>query len=304
MRTVLLAVLGLRETDDSDPVLRTMLVVVGIIVPVLPARAQIPASDSSTLAERYRTARLQRLVQPYLTGHRTLPIQSTRPVPVRIDSLLGPTPDRDTTASPTQQPRFSVNEVRRVRDLERSWFQDRYRDVEWAFLGTSTQFTVFDTTRTRDLRARLQAQFGEPTRTMAEVYSREWRRAPDSTRDPPIQFEYWFIVNDSMPVRVMDVNGPSDRGVIVSTRRRHRHQLHALRAALLRPLRTPTRAPYVDYYYESETGRWYRVGFDGTDFFRERISRFDILSGRRPSLDTARIESSTEADASSSSSTP
>jgi hypothetical protein len=138
---------------------------------------------------------------------------------------------------------------------------------------------------------------------MAEVYSREWRRAPDSTRDEPIQFEYWFVVNDSIPVRVSDVNGPVERGVIVSTDRAHREQLPALRAALFGPLRRAERAPYVDYYYEEETRRWYRVGYDGTRFFRERISRFDITPGRRPHLDSSRMESSPRHEASPASST-
>ncbi len=258
-------------------------------------RAQTPEDDSLSLAERYRTARLQALVQQYLTGRRTLPIQPVRFLPVQGDSLLGGSMAPD-TAGPSENEGlpFPIEEVRHVRHLERSWFQERYREVEWSFLGTSTQFTVFDTTRTRDLRARLQAHFGDPTRTMAELYSKEWKQASASAREEPIQFEYWFIVNDSIPVRVLDVDGPGERGMIVSTDRDHRKQLEDLRATLFRPLRTSERAPYVDYYFEKETGRWYRVGFDGTDFFRERISRFDIVPGRRPVLDTARIESASD----------
>lgn len=259
-------------------------------------QAQTPAGDSMSLAERYRAARFQALVQEYLTGKRSLSIRPPRSLPVRFDPLLGGKEMQDTTATEGEtEPGFPIDDVRHVRDLERSWFREKYSEVEWAFLGAGTRLTVFDTTQTRDLRARLQAQFGDPTRTMAEVYSNKWRRAPDSTREEPIQFAYWFIVNDSIPVRVLDVNGPWERGVIVSTDRTHREQLYALRAALLRPLRSSTRAPYVDYYYEEETGRWYRVGFDGTDFFSERVSRYDIIPGRRPSLGADRVSSAAEA---------
>jgi hypothetical protein len=114
----------------------------------------------------------------------------------------------------------------------------------------------------------------------------EWVRRPDSTREDLVQFAYWFVVNDSIPVRVTDANGPSARGLIVSTDRAYRDRLRALRRALLDPLRRKERAPYVDYYYEDETRRWYRVGFDGTSFFREQITRRDIVRGRRPRLET------------------
>jgi hypothetical protein len=169
--------------------------------------------------------------------------------------------------------------------LERSWFRDRYSDVAWSYFGSGPRVNFVDTSRTRDLRARLQAQFGDPTRTFAEVYSNEWTRAPDSTREEPIQFAYWFVVNGSLPVRVTDVDGPQGRGLIVSTRRSHRDRLPALRAALLQPLRNVKRAPYVDYVYVEETNHFFRAGFDGQNFFRERISRFDIVPGRRPRLE-------------------
>jgi len=271
------------------------------VVLVPGAQAQPTPPDSLSLVERYRTTRVHMLVQEYLAERAGIPVRPPRPLPVEPDSLLEPEAPRVPGASPAR-PSFPVTEVRRVRDLERGWFRTQYENVEWSFLGAGTRLTFYDTTRTRDLRARLQAQFGDPTHTMAEVYSREWRRTPDSVRAEPIQFEYWFVVNDSIPVRVSDINGPAERGVIVSTDRGHRERLPALRAALFAPLRRGDRAPYVDYYYEEETRRWYRVGYDGTQFFRERISRFDITPGRRPNLDTAQVESSSAREASSTSS--
>jgi hypothetical protein len=253
--------------------------------------AQRPSEDSVSLAERYRTARFRSLAQEYLTGRRTIPIQPVRPLPTRADSLFSSSGD-DTTDARETPSSFPIDKVRRVRDLERSWFRNRYREVQWSFLGPGTYLTFADTVRTRDLRARLQARFGNPTRTLAEIYSNEWVATPDSVREDPVQFEYWFVVNDSIPVRVSDANGPGGRGVIISTDRRRREQLSALRASLLEPLREERPAPYVDYYYESSTERWYRVGFDGATFFRERISRFDIVPGRRPTLDTTETDSS------------
>lgn len=259
------------------------------------AQGQTRPTDSLSLVQRYRMARVHVLAQEYISGRRSLPVLPTEDFPIRIDVLP------DTSASgPSgisgrrEDPSFEIDEVRRVRSLERTWFRNQYADVQWSYLGAGIQLTFFDTTRTRDLRARLQAQFGDPTRTLSEVYSNEWATTPDSNREASIQFEYWFIVNDSLPVRVSDVDGPGARGLIFSTDRANRERIEALRASLLDPLRREERAPYVDYYYNEETQRWYRVGFDGQSFFRERISRFDIVPGRRPHLDTIEAESAPE----------
>ncbi|PSQ96880.1 MAG: hypothetical protein BRD55_04345 [Bacteroidetes bacterium SW_9_63_38] len=276
---------------------------VGIVLgALLPASgwAQPTPADSLSLAERYRAVRFQALVQQFLEERRGVPVRPPRALRAQGDSIAA-TRHPDKRAAAPDQRSFPVTDVRRVRDLERTWFRERYADVEWSFLGAGTRVTFFDTTRTRALRAYLEAAFGEPTRTMAELYSNAWRRAPDSTREEPIQFEYWFIVNDSIPVRVSDVNGPAERGVIVSTRRQYRDRLLALRNGLLAPLRGGRPAPYVDYYYEDETRRWYRVGYDGETYFRERISRFDITPGRRPALETSRTGTSSSESSSSAS---
>ena len=280
------------------PLLGGVCIVLGGLLPAAGSAQPTPA-DSLSLAERYRAARFQMLVQTFLEGRTGVPVRPPRVFRVQGDSIVT---GGETADSLGRRPRrsFPVTDVRRVRDLELSWFRERYKDVKWSFLGAGTRITFFDTTRTRVLRAHLQAQFGEPTRTLAEVYSNEWRRAADSTREAPIQFEYWFVVNDSIPVRVSDVNGPRDRGVILSTSRRYRDRLVGLRESLLAPLRDGAPAPYVDYFYEEETRRLYRVGYDGEAYFRERISRFDITPGRRPSLETSQTGASSASEAASS----
>ncbi|WP_146110109.1 hypothetical protein [Salinibacter sp. 10B] len=257
-------------------------------------RADRAAQDSLSLLERYQRARIRLLAREVLSGSRPLRVLPPKTLPTQAPPLVATAAASDTSTTVDAPPPFPLDDVRRVRDLERSWFLDRYSNVEWAYYGSGTRINFIDTARTRDLRARLQAQFGDPTRTFADVYSNEWARAPDSTREEPIQFSYWFVVNGGLPVRVTDVDGQQGRGLIVSTRRSHRDRLPALRAALLEPLREGERAPYVDYVYVEQTNHYFRVGFDGQDFFRERISRFDIVSGRRPRLDARDTNSSPE----------
>jgi len=122
----------------------------------------------------------------------------------------------------------------------------------------------------------LQAHFGDPTRTLAEVDLVQQR-----PRDEYIQFEYWLVLNDSIPFRIMDVNGPFERGIVVASAPRYRDQLRAIRQALLERLITePRRAPFVDYYYQRETDTWYLTGFDGGAFFLEPIRRPLMIPGR------------------------
>ncbi|MFP4227934.1 MAG: hypothetical protein ACLFTE_03805 [Salinivenus sp.] len=253
----------------------------------MPAAAQTQTADSLNLIERYRTARVQTLARQALRRGwraRALPADS---IPVRRPPLLRRSTDSD---SSDDAPAVAIEETRVVSRLEREWFTAKFESTEWSFLGANSSLTVFDTTYTRELRARLQAQFGDPTQTLADL--------PDTSRSGEAQFEYWFVVNDSIPVRVSDPNGPHDRGLIVATERRLRDRLPELRAALLRPLRQPEREPYVDYYYETTDDsptRWYRTGFDGQSYFMDRIQRSDILTGRRPHVEPAVPDDSTEA---------
>lgn len=244
-----------------------------------PAEAQTQAADTLNLIDRYRTARIQALARQALRRGWTARALSPDSVPVRRPALLQ-RPDAEEDGPDDTAPRFRVDDVRAVQRLERGWFEDEHGGTDWSFLGASTHLTFFDTTYTRDLRARLQAQFGDPTQTLAD--------RPDTSRIGEAQFEYWFVVNDSIPVRITDANGPRDRGLIVATESRLRDRLPDLRAALLRPLRQPERAPYVDYYYDTTddgTRRWYRAGFDGRAFFLDRIPRSEIVTGRRPAVE-------------------
>ena len=244
-------------------------------------------TDSLTLISRYRMARHRLLAQQFV-AQMPMRVLPPEPIPVPVDSLVEPSTPTDTAGAEPGVPSFPIDEVRALRDLERSWFRNTYGDTDWAFLGSGPRLTVLDTTRTRDLRARLQVHFGDPTFTPVEADLDAWRRRPDSTRENLVQFAYWFVVNDSIPVRVTDVDGPNGRGLIVSTDQAYRDQLRGLRASLLAPLRRKERVPYVDYYRNPDTGRWYRVGFDGESCFREHISRRAIVPGRRPRLETVR----------------
>ncbi|PSQ98031.1 MAG: hypothetical protein BRD51_03770 [Bacteroidetes bacterium SW_11_64_17] len=262
-----------------------------------PVSAQTTDDDEETtdepgLIERYQEARLRALVRRHLQQRgRRLPAYPIESLPTPTDSLF------ETEAGPgsmaSDESSFPLEDVRPVRRQEKDWFRDRFADTNWAFLGETTEHTFLDTARTSDLRARLQEEFEAPT----------WTPADTPLKKPPVepsQFEYWFVVNDSIPVQVMDPKGPEGRGLIVAVARSHRPQLRSLRDALLTPLRRADRAPHVDYYYNVRRERWYRTGFDGQSFFLEQIPEADVVPGQRAYLDTVRTSGSAPASDESS----
>lgn len=269
-------------TDARTTLWRPLLAMaVAVLIPsgTLPSvlAQQRSPTPSEVLIQRYQAARQRVLVQRIVqTGHRGVRPLPPTTLPVASDSLLRlRSPD---AASSSAGPALAVTSVRKVRKLERSWFRDTFHDTPWAFFGSSRRFAFVDTTRTRDLRARLETQYGPPTQALGDFDLR-------SPRDEYIQFEYWFVVNDTIPVVVIDVGGPMERGLIVSTDAAYRSHLPALRRHLLHPLRDTERSVYVDYYYNDVQRRWYRTGFNGRTFFRERVYRSQLVPGRRPWID-------------------
>lgn len=244
-------------------------------------------TDDADLIERYQEARLRALMRRLLRQRgRRLSAHPLEPLSTPTDSLFTTGSDQGSVAA--DDPSFPLDDVRPVQRQEQDWFRDRFTDTEWAFLGDTPEHTFLDTARTSDLRARLEAEFGAPTQTLADI----------PLEKPPVkksQFEYWFVVNDSIPVQLMDPNGPKGRGLIVAVERSYRNQLSSLRDALLAPLRRTNRAPHVDYYYDGRREHWYRTGFDGQSFFLEQIPEADVVPGQRAYLDNVQTSESAPA---------
>lgn len=182
---------------------------------------------------------------------------------------------RLTAAFPPAIETFSVDSWNVVGRLRAPLHKPQFSTTKWAFTGSNSRSTL-DTMKTADLRARLQFQFGSPTITLAEV------GYPDSlARDEVIEFEYWFVLNDSVNVIVMDVNGPWDRGIVLAADMRFRSELQAIKHSFLgQLLRESSRKPFTDYYFNYDQQMWYLTGYDGARFFDVRIQRPDLRLGR------------------------
>lgn len=197
----------------------------------------------------------------------------------RLQALPWPAPAADTTPVAVPAPareRLVVDTVVAIPKLLQGFFERRFEDTEWAYYG-SNHATRVDTTLTWRLRAALEAAYGSPTRTVVEI-----GQDTSLTLSNAAQFEYWLIVNDTIPVIVSDVGGPLDRGLVIATDRRLRDRLEELRDVLFEPYTRPhaPRAPFADYFYDVEGRRWYLAGYDGFRFVMRATPRPRLRMGR------------------------
>lgn len=236
-----------------------------------------PSASAQSLVEMYRAARFKTQAERVTTGFRAQPLAPahlsypTDSLREWVDTVFPP----ELLISGPERPTLTVSKWELVPKLGRGWFRSKFNEAKWAYVG-SNSLSVVDTTFTRDLRARLQAEFGSPTQTIADLdHSRTDRPAEY------IQFEYWFVLNDSIPLMVMDVNGPFERGLVVASARSYQDVLADIKDALLGRLgETDARAAYADYYYLSEQRMWFLTGYDGEKYYIERIARPDLKLGR------------------------
>ena len=226
----------------------------------------------------YAEARSQMLYRAYIesNGEYVLPLGLSRSQ-VASDSLLDWIAEtiglREKVPPPVFRGEIHTWEVLSLADQPDGLAQ--FEDVQWSYLGNNF-FTPMDTVDTPEIRAHLEAHFGSPTQTVVEIKQED--RFP---RDDYSQFEYWFVVNDSIPMIVMDVGGPFDRGVIVATDHRFRSLLYRMRRSLLgAAIRRSEPVPYVDYYYHRLVEKWYLTGFNGTEYFTREIPEPDLKPGR------------------------
>ncbi len=250
-----------------------------LLVYTLQAHAQNGRIAWDEVGFVYAQEKFQRIYQAYIEtyGEYVDPLEPAR-FPVASDSLFGwireamGMPVEASSSGPFQG---EINAWTLVSIDGRADWLTRFGSVQWAYMGNNF-FTLLDTVATPEIRARLEAYFGPPTQTAVET-----KQGDETPSDENGQFEYWFVVNDSIPMMIMDVRGPFDRGVIVATDQRFRSVLYRMRQSLLAiVMRRTEPAPYVDYYYNFVTDKWYSTGYDGAEYFLNQIRRPNLTLGR------------------------
>ena len=272
----------MRPTPPANRLARILWIAGGLLMlaVVSPVYGQgLPHVSRYDVGNFYREARMQMQFNEMLsTINARVALRPPEHVPSPSDTIAAWIASLDPYYVPPKKVRKLPKRVETwqlVKRIERHQYAKQFEEVQWAYMGNN-YITPIDTTHTQIIRAYMQARFGSPTRTLVELdFSGNLRR------EEYIQFEYWFILNDSIPMIVMDANGPFDRGVVVACDHRYRSILYNLRQSFLGTLMSKQQpAPYVDYYYNYPARRWYRTGFDGQQFFKDPIGQPNLARGR------------------------
>jgi len=258
-------------------------VVYGTFLAAVMLAASVPHdSVAQDIVEVYRTQRFRVISSRVAARQRPITPRQPNDLPVSLDTLAlwQALQNRSTDQGEPSSPPIIVERWTRTPKLLQNWFVRRFGSGSWVYLGAN-RLEPLDTTRTQELRAGLQGHFGKPTVVLAD----ERGKAELAERNVT-QFQYWFALNDSIPLLVMDVNGPFERGLVVATDEVYGALLPAIKKAFLdRLISDPARDAYVDYYIDVDTGQWFMTGYDGRDYVLRPIDRPD-LGLSRPVLST------------------
>jgi hypothetical protein len=172
---------------------------------------------------------------------------------------------------------FRVPTFRKVDNKDRAAFMTRFNQMR-DMTGNGFQGeTAIDRIPSTEIRARLQRQFGNPTVTVVDFVG-----APNVRPGNSIQFEYWFIVNDSIPMMILDSDGPFANGLVMGGSSRYVDMMPSVKRAFTDKLMSDrTLAEFNDFFYSPEREQWYQIRYLNGRFETKPISVPDHLKTLR-----------------------
>lgn len=163
---------------------------------------------------------------------------------------------------------FSTTDIQKIPYEDYEKFEEQFGDVDWTSSGFDASLPI-DRIPTSELRARLQKVYGDPTFGVEDLMNQ-----PDFSPSKYIQFEYWFIVDDEIPMIVLDVDGPFRSGLIYAGAPQFVDLMPEIKRNFSSELMSvDSLAEYRDYFYVIDEDQWYVVGYEDGEFLREEISQ-------------------------------
>ncbi|MDZ7681867.1 MAG: hypothetical protein U5J63_09210 [Fodinibius sp.] len=170
-------------------------------------------------------------------------------------------------ASMSAHAQFEAPDIQKVSQEQRASFMDRFNDIKWTGRGLYNE-TELDDQQTNEIRARLQARFGDPTQTIEDLIDQK-----DFRPGKAIQFEYWFTVNDSIPMMVLDWDGPFGSGLTFVGASRYIDLMPQVKRTFARELLAIKElGNYQDYFYSPERQQWFNVKYQDGKYKTKQIS--------------------------------
>jgi len=164
---------------------------------------------------------------------------------------------------------FEDPDIQKVESNEKDAFQERFSDINWTGQGLYNPTTI-DRIPTIELRSRLQAVYGDPTQVIGDLINQKNYRPGKA-----VQFEYWFIIDDEIPMMILDLDGPFENGLVYVGASRYIDLMPQVKRTFTRQLMNEGEdfASFSDYFYSPERDQWYIVRYQDGEFEREAIDR-------------------------------
>lgn len=168
---------------------------------------------------------------------------------------------------------FEAPEFEKITKENRAQFERQTQDIKLTGQGLYED-TKLDSRQTNEIRARLQALFGDPTQTLEDLIDKANFRPGKA-----IQFEYWFMVNDSIPLMVLDWNGPFGSGLTYGGASKYVDLMPQIKREFVRQLMSVEEfGEYEDHFYSPERDQWYIVKYEDGKFRNEKIDSPEGMS--------------------------
>lgn len=182
--------------------------------------------------------------------------------------LVGMTVIVSTQANAQGRSLFKAPVIKKVTHAQRAWFQKKFSDIKWTGQGMYNNDPI-DGLPTAEIRARLQTKFGSPTQTVGDlVHKKNFRPAEY------IEFEYWFVADDSIPLMVLDVDGPFEDGLTYAGASRYIDLMPEVKRTFSKELMNVKKlSPYSDYFYSPERDQWFLVKYNDGKFSHKKIQQ-------------------------------
>lgn len=168
---------------------------------------------------------------------------------------------------------FSEPEFEKITEEKWGWFMNKIDNVKLTGQGLYDKQEI-DSMDTIKLRARLQAAFGEPTKTLEDLIN-----GPRFRPGEAIQFEYWFTVDDSIPFMILDVDGPFGEGLVYGGASKYIDLMPQIKRTFSRKLMEVNQpANFQDYFYSPERDQWFNVMYKNGEYTTKKIDSPDGMT--------------------------
>lgn len=163
---------------------------------------------------------------------------------------------------------FSLPEFVKIELVDANEFQQRFRTTQWTGQGFQGR-TAIDQIPAVELRARLQTVFGNPTKRLEDLITR-----PNFRPGEAIQYEYWFVINETIPLMILDIDGPFANGLVYAGPAAFIDYMPEIKRTLSAKLMEVNRFDeFTDIFYSPERNQWFEVQYKDGEFNTKEISR-------------------------------